>query len=197
MSLVTPRFGQRLGLPRPQGRVAQQAPRIGSTGFVQWQLIGLDATGAKSASAAVNSGPASQGPSKRRSPSLHSSSSRRRSLRSLSVGACSRIRTPTFMEHWLRSSAKPACISAHAQRDHARAEESTGQTSEWRSARYSMIASESQTVVAPSCRHGTRAEGENSRNATSLDWPSKKCNSSRKAIARARSKAHGRNDQEE
>ncbi len=62
-----------------------------------------------------------------------------------------------------RSAENPECISAHIERAHARATESSGHIPACRSARYSAIASESQTTVEPSCRHGTRAVGENDR----------------------------------
>ena len=57
----------------------------------------------------------------------------------------------------------PECISAHTDRAQARATGSAGHMPGCRSARYSAIASESQTTVAPSCRQGTRAVGENAQ----------------------------------
>ena len=61
----------------------------------------------------------------------------------------------------------PECISAQAERANARATGSSGHMPGCRSARYSAIASESQTTVSPSCRQGTRADGENARFAGS------------------------------
>jgi hypothetical protein len=63
----------------------------------------------------------------------------------------------------LRRCPKLECISAHAERANARAIGSSGHMPGCRSARYSAIASESQTTVSPSCRQGTRADGENAR----------------------------------
>ena len=63
----------------------------------------------------------------------------------------------------LRSAENPECISAHTDRAQARVTGSAGHMPGCRSARYSAMASESQTTVAPSCRHGTRAVGENAR----------------------------------
>jgi hypothetical protein len=65
----------------------------------------------------------------------------------------------------------PECISAHTDRAHARAAGSPGHIPGCRSARYSAIASESQTIVAPSCRQGTRPVGEKLRFA-GFGWDS-------------------------
>ena len=62
-----------------------------------------------------------------------------------------------------RRAENPECISAHTDRAQARVTASAGHMPGCRSARYSAIASVSQTTVVPSCRHGTRAVGENAR----------------------------------
>jgi hypothetical protein len=101
------------------------------------------------------------------------------------------------MPQRLRSSEKPECISLAALRAQARIVASTGQTAGWRSARYSTIASESQTTVLPSCKDGTRPFGENLRNALQFE-PGANCMSrSLNGIACTRMSNHGRSDQEE
>ncbi len=67
-----------------------------------------------------------------------------------------------------RRAPKPACISAHTERATARAEASSGQNpaSGKRSARYSQIASESQTRRSPSCNTGTRPDGDSAESVS-------------------------------
>ena len=73
----------------------------------------------------------------------------------------------TFMLMWVRSWAKPECISADTERASARAARSCGQSPGCDSARYSRMASESQTRSSPpapgSTRQGTLPAGLNAR----------------------------------
>ena len=66
-----------------------------------------------------------------------------------------------------RKAAKPACISAETERASARAAASSGQSPAAGkvSARYSMIASESQTTRSPCLSTGTLPAGECARRA--------------------------------
>jgi hypothetical protein len=70
-----------------------------------------------------------------------------------------------FMPKVLRSSPKPECISAQRLRARARWRRSAGHKafSGWTSARYSAIASESQTAKPSSIRSGTRPVGASER----------------------------------
>ena len=65
----------------------------------------------------------------------------------------------------LRSALIPECISAATQRAQARARASAGHMPGCRSARYSAMASESQTTQPSSCSTGTRAVGEKRRHS--------------------------------
>jgi hypothetical protein len=61
-----------------------------------------------------------------------------------------------------RKAAKPECISAASERARARAARGLGHIglSGKSSARYSIIASESQTTISPSCKEGHLPAGE-------------------------------------
>ena len=101
------------------------------------------------------------------------------------------------MLHSLRSTPKPECISAAAQRAQARASGSAGQTPACRSARYSTIASESQTTVPPSSRQGTLPVGENARNLPWLPPSLKGTSFSSNGMPSVVSRLQGRSDHDE
>jgi hypothetical protein len=100
---------------------------------------------------------------------------------------------PQFIVQWWRSAWKPECISAAAQRANARAAASAGHTPACRSPTYSVMPSESQTVVAPSTRQGTLPVGENALKAS----PPKGTSRSWKGIPSSRMSTHGRSDHDE
>ncbi|OWK20489.1 hypothetical protein AJ88_29350 [Mesorhizobium amorphae CCBAU 01583] len=97
----------------------------------------------------------------------------------------------------MRSAVKLECISAAAERAQARALASTGQTPWWRSARYSTMASESQTAQPSSTRHGTRPLGENGRYKFQLDPVGNGVRRSSNGMSRVRISTHGRSDHDE
>ena len=72
-------------------------------------------------------------------------------------------RSRTHIVISFRSAGNELCISAQIERAHARATGSAGHMPGCRSARYSAIASESQTTESPSCSAGTKPEGEKPR----------------------------------
>src|SRR5690348_12987310 len=104
---------------------------------------------------------------------------------------------PQFIEHCERKALKPECISAAAQRANARAFACEGHARGCRSARYSVIASESQTVVSPSTRHGTLPFGEKSRNAPQFEPGANGTSFSSNGMSSSRIRIHGRNDHDE
>ena len=110
---------------------------------------------------------------------------------------CSRTRRPTFIVQMLRNVAKPECISAAAQRAHARASAPAGHRPGWRSARNSLMPSESQTTVSPSRRQGTLPEGEKARKASKLEPRANGRMCSTNGMARARNSTQGRSDHDE
>ena len=118
------------------------------------------------------------------------------SLASAASIECSFMRTPQLMLHWLRSAWKPLCISAAAERAHARAEASVGQTPAWRSPRYSRMASESQTWRPSWCSTGTRLVGDlpaiERRNPSPNTWFT-----SSNGMPSSLISAQGRSDQDE
>ena len=81
----------------------------------------------------------------------------------------------------------------------ARAATSSGQSCAFgkRSAAYSMIASESQTVRLPSTRHGTLPVGEKRWKAWALPSGRKGTSTSSKSMPSVRISTHGRSDHEE
>src|SRR5216683_5768056 len=105
----------------------------------------------------------------------------------------------TFIDRFWRSAGKPECISAQTDRAVARATDSAGQprVPGCASARYSRIASESQTRVSPSISTGTFPDCEylSSRSFESAWY--KGMQTSSKAIAFCFMNNHGRSDQEE
>ena len=104
---------------------------------------------------------------------------------------------PQLMLQVLRSAPNPECISAAAHRAQARAAGSAGHTPGWRSARYSVMASESHTTVAPSWRQGTFPLGEMARKPPSGPGGPKGRSRSSKGMPRVRSSTHGRSDHDE
>ncbi len=105
----------------------------------------------------------------------------------------------TFIDRFWRSAGKPECISAQTDRAVARATESAGQprVPGCASARYSRIASESQTHVSPSISTGTFPEGEYlSSRSFELAWY-RGTQTSSKAIPFCFMNSHGRRDHEE
>jgi len=111
--------------------------------------------------------------------------------------SCSLMRTPQLIEQRLRSSLNPECISAAALRAQARASGSAGQIPGCRSARYSAMASESQTTVSPSMRHGTLPLGHSFRKLSQRDASPKRSKRSVNSIPRSRMSTHGRSDHDE
>src|SRR6188768_2400181 len=156
-----------------------------------------NATGAKKASAAQKREPVRKGPPKRPMPSAQSSSRRARSRLSGAPQDLSVTRIPQLNVQASRKAKKPECISALAHRAQARAVASAGQTPAWRSARYSVMASESHTVVLPSTRQGTLPVGEKPRNASGLAAPPNGTRFSRNGMFSSRMSIQGRNDHEE
>src|SRR5207244_10399320 len=92
-------------------------------------------------------------------PSRHNSTMREISAATATDGDLD-DRNFTFMPNSSRSRAKPECISAATERAHALAIASAGHTPGCLSARYSAIASVSQTIRSPSCRQGTLPLGD-------------------------------------
>src|SRR6266571_5286289 len=105
----------------------------------------------------------------------------------------------TFIDRFWRNAGKPECISAQTDRAVARATASAGhpRTLGCVSARYSRIASESQTQVSPSISTGTFPDGEYlSSRSLEPAWY-KRTRTAAKAIACRSMNNHGRRDQEE
>jgi len=105
----------------------------------------------------------------------------------------------TFIDRFWRNAGKPECISAQTDRAVARATGSAGHpwTPGCASARYSRIASESQTQVSPSISTGTFPDGEYlSSRSLEPAWY-KGMRTSSKVIAFCFMNNHGRSDQEE
>src|SRR6266849_10486518 len=105
----------------------------------------------------------------------------------------------TFIDRFWRSAGKPECISAQTDRAVDRATESAGQprVPGCASARYSRIASESQTRVSPSISTGTFPDGEYvSIRCLEVAWY-KGTRTSSKVIPLCFMNNHGRSDQEE
>lgn len=95
-----------------------------------------------------------------------------------------------------RAWARSICAEMHGGFQ-ARAPTSSGQSPGWRSARYSQMASESQTT-SPSCsRHGTRPAGSRAKRSAlpASAWSETRC--SVKGRPASRSTSQGRSDQEE
>ncbi len=100
------------------------------------------------------------------------------------------------MEQISRNAPKPLCISAAAERAHARAPASAGQTPGRFSATYSTIASESHTVRSPSRRHGTLPLGE-PPSLFAVKFAPKTCSRSWNGMPSSVSRIQGRSDHEE
>jgi len=97
----------------------------------------------------------------------------------------------------MRKFTNAECISAHTERANARAFRSAGQPLPVRSARYSQIASESQTVSSPCFSTGTRPLGPYCAiSSLNVGVSSRICFSS-KSSPRCFMSIHGRNDQDE
>ena len=109
----------------------------------------------------------------------------------------SATRIPQFIVQALRSAKNPECISAAAERAQARAAASAGHTPAWRSPTYSVIASESQTVMGPSTSAGTLPVGEKPRKASGFCAPPKGTRFSWNGMFNSRSSTQGRSDHEE
>jgi hypothetical protein len=82
------------------------------------------------------------------------------SAETCAVGSANGFEARTSIGIPSRSDGNPACISAETERASARALRSDGSSVETFSARYSQIASESQTTTSPSIRQGTLPDGE-------------------------------------
>ena len=114
-----------------------------------------------------------QSPSRKGPPNLPSSSFQSSVMRATFLSAASessawRGSSSRAMLHSWRRAWKPACISAAAERPMARAMASSGQSFAAGnfSARYSQMASESQTTRSPSFKAGTRPDLETGRMAS-------------------------------
>ncbi|MNL03908.1 hypothetical protein D3C87_1244570 [compost metagenome] len=105
----------------------------------------------------------------------------------------------TFIGSWLRTLAKPECISAQTERASARAAGSAGQRafSGKRSARYSEIDRESQTVMSPSTSVGTLPAGEYWAICAAKPGVPSRTGISSNAMPAWRSSSQGRSDQDE
>ena len=104
-----------------------------------------------------------------------------------------------FIDMSERSAAKPECISAHTQRAIARAATSCGHMffSGNCSARYSQIASESQIVMSPASRIGTRPADEYWAIRAAVSGRSSRMRISSNGMPNARMATHGRIDHDE
>jgi hypothetical protein len=94
---------------------------------------------------------------------------------------------------------KPECISAQTERARARARASSGQTlsAGKRSARYSTIASVSQTAKSPSSSTGTRPAGDTFAISVRKASPNSGSTRSRNGMPRWRISSQGRSDHDE
>ena len=102
-----------------------------------------------------------------------------------------------FMHMCWRRWGKPECISAEIERARARSAASAGHSAGLRSARYSRMASESQTCRSPSTRQGTLPAGEY-RSSSRLDSGRYSgMRSSRNSMPSAFIASHARSDQDE
>jgi hypothetical protein len=99
----------------------------------------------------------------------------------------------------LRSAEKPACISAASERASARAGFCLGQIGRPGndSARYSTIASDSQTTTSPSTSAGHLPVGENFRISACVSGRRSATTVSSKGMPNCVIKIHGRSDQDE
>jgi hypothetical protein len=104
-----------------------------------------------------------------------------------------------FIGKWPRSGTKPACISAAIARASARGAGSAGQrrASGYFSARYSRIASDSQTCTLPSASAGTLPVPEILVTRDLKSLASSEITSSSKAMPATFMAIHGRSDHEE
>jgi hypothetical protein len=98
-----------------------------------------------------------------------------------------------------RKPIKLECISAASERACALAARGCGHSglSGYISARYSMIASESQTVMSPSRKAGHLPEGENRSSSARVLSCANGITITSNAMPQCRIKIHGRKDQEE
>src|SRR4030095_12988030 len=104
-----------------------------------------------------------------------------------------------FIAMLVRSGAKPECISGLIERALARCALSAGQScrSGWHSARYSEIASESQTVTAPASSTGTLPDGPYLRSASLEPARYRGTRTSSNTSPDCFINSHGRRDQDE
>ncbi len=152
------RFLQRRGFPFAQERMREQRAQIAGGRAVGRDAVGAEAkrdrriegVGERERAAQVRSAAA---PNRRR-PSVQISFTRAMSAASAVDHGRTSTRSRTHIVISFRSAEKPECISAAMDRAHARATGSAGHMPGCRSARYSAIASESQTTTSPSCKHG-------------------------------------------
>src|SRR4030095_11464304 len=98
---------------------------------------------------------------------------------------------------WLRRVGNPECISADIALARARSTGAEGQSFGFFSATYSLIASESHTVVLPSTSTGTLPAGEYARIASFEPAASSGILFSSKSKPNTLSAIQGRSDQEE
>jgi hypothetical protein len=104
-----------------------------------------------------------------------------------------------FIDMSRRSAPKPACISALTDRATERAAASAGHScwSGKRSLTYSQIASESHTLMSPSCSAGTRPEGDQAASCAAESGRYSGMRTSSKGMPAWRSSSQGRMDQDE